>query len=196
MSGSATTTDEVKRIEMSYLKQAGYLCGWTNRRISWSCRGEPSGFIQTMINTGSLDEGCYMELDYKTRRIGEGEWRPIKYRVQLVSTPCRYGGKRWWFICPYTRCQRRNSILYQHNDYFACRKCARLWYDSQKYVRPDLKPFSDLFKAEELERKMKRWYYRGRPTRKHRRYRKLTRGLGWEEQAQEFRRMEGMLLGS
>jgi hypothetical protein len=30
--------------------------------------------------------------------------------VQLVSTPCHYGGRRWWALCP--ACARRCAVLY------------------------------------------------------------------------------------
>lgn len=160
---------------MSYLRKSEWLCGHAWKTISWTCRGEPSGNITVKINTGSLGEDYWMELDYRTRS-GEEEWKPMLYRVRLESTPCRYGGKRWWFICPNTRCSRRNSILYQSSGYFVCRKCTRLKYASQEYSGK-FSLLRNLFEAEAYEMKINRWYYRGKPTRKHRRFLKMTRGL-------------------
>src|SRR5687768_16736718 len=106
------TTEEVKRIEVTYLRKEGLLCGISWRTLAWSCRGEPSGKVDAEISV-AFDE-TYMKLNYKFRAWNSEEWQPMNYKVQMVSTPCRYGGKRWWFICPNTRCGRRNSILYQY----------------------------------------------------------------------------------
>ncbi|MDO8649515.1 MAG: hypothetical protein Q7R81_07085 [Candidatus Peregrinibacteria bacterium] len=168
------TTDAARRIEMTFLRKSGYLCGWAWKTIRWNCRGEPTGQITVKIATGSDGDNYYMELDYKTRS-GDEEWRPMDYRVRLESTPCRYGGKRWWFRCPVVRCNRRNSILYQSGDYFVCRKCARLSYASQEYRSRRIGLLGRIMDAEKFEMTLKRWYYRGKPTRKHR---KLLRMYG------------------
>src|SRR5271156_5611638 len=28
--------------------------------------------------------------------------KPMDYRVRLMRTPCRFGGFRWWWVCPRT----------------------------------------------------------------------------------------------
>jgi hypothetical protein len=38
---------------------------------------------------------------------------PQHYSVSMVATPCRFGGQRWWWICPATH--RRVSKLYLPN---------------------------------------------------------------------------------
>jgi len=54
------------------------------------------------------------------------------YEVLIETTPCHYGGERWWFLCPV--CFRRCRILYQPPDQsvFACRICHNLSYKSQQ----------------------------------------------------------------
>ena len=54
---------------------------------------------------------------------------PRTDRVPLVTTACRYGGARPWFLCP--RCGRRVAVLYLRNGGFRCRPCARVSYASQ-----------------------------------------------------------------
>jgi hypothetical protein len=51
--------------------------------------------------------------------------------VALEWAPCRYGGSRAWFRCPW--CPRRCAILYglSGDGYFACRRCLRLAYASE-----------------------------------------------------------------
>jgi hypothetical protein len=59
----------------------------------------------------------------------------IDYYIFLDTTPCYYGGQRWWFLCP--NCNRRCRILYYpaQADYFACRICYNLTYRSQQVGR-------------------------------------------------------------
>ena len=59
-----------------------------------------------------------------------------KHRSQLVGTKPHYGGVRWWFLC--SRCDRRVSRLHlpiQVRDYFLCRVCHNLTYESVQASR-------------------------------------------------------------
>lgn len=57
---------------------------------------------------------------------------PQHYSLPLVSTPCRFGGRRWWAICPATG--RRAAILYLPNGgrRFLSWAAYRLAYQSQR----------------------------------------------------------------
>jgi len=59
------------------------------------------------------------------------EREKVDYKIELNSSPCFFGGKRWWFICS---CQRRVGALYfRYGDkYFGCRHCKNLTYESCK----------------------------------------------------------------
>ncbi len=60
----------------------------------------------------------------------------LNQTIQLDYTPCNYGGKRTWFICP--DCGRRCVVVYGVNRTFLCRKCHGLTYSCQsetKYKR-------------------------------------------------------------
>ena len=51
-------------------------------------------------------------------------------QIPLTSTPCHLGGSRPWFLCP--TCGRRIAKLYITGvDYFVCRRCCGLAYQSQ-----------------------------------------------------------------
>lgn len=60
--------------------------------------------------------------------------RDYDYPIRLEMTPCRFGGIRWWFICPLTvggrPCKRRVAKLYlpPGSGYFGCRHCHNLTY--------------------------------------------------------------------
>ncbi|MFH1067896.1 MAG: hypothetical protein V1746_08355 [bacterium] len=92
-----------------------------------------------------------------------GEKSALDYKVRLVWTPCRFGGRRWWFICPLVinekACNRRVGVLYLGNGkYFGCRHCYNLTYTSAKeshkfdrfYQRMGINPqqAKEMFKGE------------------------------------------------
>ena len=58
------------------------------------------------------------------------------YDIELATTPCRYGGLRYWFICPLVKngypCHRRITKLYlpSGGTYYGCRHCYDLTYES------------------------------------------------------------------
>jgi hypothetical protein len=61
---------------------------------------------------------------------------PYDYRVLLTTTRPRFGGLRWWFVCPLVvrgyACERRVGKLYlpPGSRYFGCRHCHELTYRS------------------------------------------------------------------
>lgn len=63
------------------------------------------------------------------------------YRVELETTPCNYGGQRYWFTCPLTKngvyCGRRVAKLYlpPGAKYFGCRHCHDLSYKSRQETK-------------------------------------------------------------
>jgi hypothetical protein len=73
-------------------------------------------------------------LNYRSR--SGGEWQPVEYPVYLEWTPCNFGGRRAWFVCPARGCGRRVAILYG-GSIFACRHCHRLAYPSQRETWDD-----------------------------------------------------------
>ena len=60
---------------------------------------------------------------------------PIGFRVQLDRTYPRFGGVRYWFLCPRPDCNRRMALLYPAGREFACRRCLNLTYPSQSENR-------------------------------------------------------------
>lgn len=175
MRGCTTTTDEVNRIDTMSLRKSGLLKeGHLTGTTSWTSRGEPSGSISFELQVNSWPNPSFMELHYVNRNLQNDTEMQMDYRINLLPSFCQYGGVRWWFQCPNGSCHGRVRILYKSGKYFVCRKCARLWYDSQRYVNPSYKPLVDECKAERLFDNLKRRYYRGKTTRKYQRYLKLS----------------------
>ena len=69
---------------------------------------------------------------YKLTRGINGEIGKYAYYVYLDTTPCYFGNKRWWFLCPV--CNRRCRVLYLPGwaTHFACRICHDLTYESRQ----------------------------------------------------------------
>jgi len=117
-----TTTEEVKRIDVRYMRKKGLLKPNTRGSLSWTCGGKPSGDIRYT---------CYqheLQLHYRYRQHG-GDWQPVEQRIPLERTPCNYGGERPWFLC--SRCNKRIAVLYGADVLFLCRHCYQLPYASQ-----------------------------------------------------------------
>ena len=62
----------------------------------------------------------------------------VDYRVQLTTTQPRFGGLRWWFLCPMVRdgqaCGCRVGTLYlpPGGRFFGCRHCHCLNYTTSQ----------------------------------------------------------------
>ena len=69
----------------------------------------------------------YVRLHYTWR-----ETEKLDYQVRLTTNPLHFGGHRWWFICPSTRCGKKVGKLYlaPNSRYFLCRTCQNLTYTS------------------------------------------------------------------
>ncbi len=92
------------------------------------------------------------------------------------STMWSKTGKRYWFMCPWYKggvyCGKRVGVLYMDGKYFACRHCYELTYNSRN-LSGWTKPFGAIIsepELEELEGSIKRWHYRGKPTKRYQRF--------------------------
>jgi hypothetical protein len=72
-------------------------------------------------------------------RVREGEWQDVEEPVRLMWQPCRFGGRRPYFVCPGVvngvPCRRRVEKLYRVGRDFLCRHCHGLSYGSQSEDR-------------------------------------------------------------
>lgn len=118
-----TTAEEVKRVDIRYMRKQGLLRwpGYTGS-LSWSRGGEQTGSIRYRVEQERL------VLMYRYQSYGE-EWQEIEESVWFDRTPCNYGGERLWFLCPH--CGKRVAVLYGAGVRFLCRHCYDLPYSSQ-----------------------------------------------------------------
>ena len=109
--------------------------GIHNTTLSWTGWRTERGSIGLQVLMLENNEHC--RLHYTQTARFSGQKTDLDYIVKLVSTPCFFGGHRWWFICPLINngkaCSRRVEILYLGDEkYFGCRLCYNLTYDCQK----------------------------------------------------------------
>jgi len=121
-----TTTESQHRIDIRWLKKQGYLWPGAAGILSWTCRNEQTGAIRFHMELSNL------VLNYRRRSHNE-EWEDVEQVISFDRTPCNYGGKRTWFLCPH--CNRRVALLYGAGKYFLCRHCYNLTYASQQTQR-------------------------------------------------------------
>lgn len=57
---------------------------------------------------------------------------PMDYKVYLTSTPCNFGGIRWWWLCPSTGQKVSKLYLPSGGTIFAARSAHQLAYSSQR----------------------------------------------------------------
>ena len=116
----------------------------------------------------------YVQLRYTTTYRHTDEKTHFDYIINLTTTPCSLGGIRYWFFCPMGKngscCGPRVAKLYKPPSpvYFGCRHCHNLTYESRN--EPRLARFGGPLKVEgqyeKLYKKIKRWIYKGKSTRK------------------------------
>ncbi len=182
---SKTTVEDATQLNIFKLKEFGLLDGYRSSTLTWTRRlsGHKSS-IGILVDTEEL----YAKVNYTTTDRNTDEKTDYDYRISLTTTPCNFGGVRYWFICPLSRngvyCGRRVGTLYlaSGGKYFGCRHCYDLSYESRNESRLGRWGQMGHFlvaerQMRELNSKIKRRFYAGRPTRRYRRVLKLQHRL-------------------
>ena len=127
--GGRRCTDEIRALDVRKIARAGLLEHGRSFGWQWTCDEEVIASIRGLVDHDRVS------LDYR-QRIGGGEWQPMRYAVRLDWTPCEFGGRRPWWLCPAVGCQRRVAVLYG-GAVFACRRCHDLAYRCQRETWDD-----------------------------------------------------------
>jgi hypothetical protein len=173
-----TEADNIKKISTSFLRKHGYFIGWKSGTITWTRSGfwgEDKSSVGVEVST--MNDENYLRIHYTQTDNNTQEKKNFDYKIPLITTPCPYGGKRYWFTCPMSRngkyCGRKVSVIYKDGDYFACRHCYNLTYSSRNQGGR-YKGFLSMADVDEAREKVKRYHYRGKPTKKYLRYLKIS----------------------
>jgi len=126
------------------------------------------------------DNEAYIRLMYTSTNNRTNEVTKNDYKIYFTSIPSNLGkGEVLYFVCPVLgkRCRILyncyGSLIWKSREAYR----NRIYYESQiepKSIRPFKYLFSDR-KFEELYKRMKKTYYRGKPTRLKKRIDELTR---------------------
>lgn len=143
---------------------------------TWSEYGEVKSSLWYEIGISDEDHGS-LTLSYTTTNGYTGEKKDLNYSIYLSSTKCNYSGLRFWMHCPLEHngktCFRRVTKLYRvpNGHYFGCRKCLNLTYHSKStnYRNSLFTCFGKAFDMDEIRHKIKRKYYKGKPTKQMKR---------------------------
>lgn len=127
--GAKDATDDYRALDVRRWQRDGLLTPGRAFGWNWMRHGETVASIQVRT------EADRVILSYQ-HRSGGGEWESEEYPVRLDWTPCTYGRRRAWFLCPARGCRRRVAILYGE-AIFACRHCYGLAYPSQREAAYD-----------------------------------------------------------
>ncbi len=171
MTSMQLPADWLPRISIFWLKRQGFL-------------DEPmSGFyVQNEyiieIITVIQDFRPYLHLIY----IDDQGISTRNQRIDLIRTPCHYGGWRFWFQCPRPRdrliCGKRIGVLHAYKGVFGCRDCLGMTYSCrQRNTRSPLQEYARMVKAERklqaMEFNRRRLTYKDKPTKYSRELHKL-----------------------
>ena len=102
---------------------------WNTLRWTQSGKSASPAKVEIRLELRARDGTARLryDIDHVTQKTG-----PQDYSVSMLATPCRFGGQRWWWICPVTR--KRVGKLYLPNggDRFLSRSAYRLTYACQR----------------------------------------------------------------
>jgi len=132
--GAKDTVESALSLDILDLQENGFLAlaAGVPWQIQWSRNGQQCDSVGYVLEKHG-DAPVSMRLQYE---MTNGDQRSCDYWVSITSTPCNYGGVRFWFICPGWKngiaCRRRCRKLYlpPRGHVFACRVCHDLTYES------------------------------------------------------------------
>ena len=167
--GRNWSADSPSRIEQNY--------GHRDNKPLWGSRsqstrvatGEETGSVGVTVNLADPDAGFVV-----VRFNLNGD--PRVQEIQLESRPMRYGGRRYYFLCP--KHGRRCEVLPMVGGVFASQQAGRLTYQSQSADQIDR--MRD--RAHKLEKRL--WPDKGKPRPRGRNRERLVEA--WSEADSAF----------
>ncbi len=122
-------TDEVLSLDIRELVRQGAISTITKGVITWSRDGKAFASVGFAIDQSAVNP--VLVLTYE-RGVAGTDPAPAQDRFVLETTPCHYGGERWWLRC--RACGERVAVVYvaRTDHRFVCRHCARLAYRSTR----------------------------------------------------------------
>lgn len=144
------TVDAAIRLDLRVMRRQGFLVpgGVTSGVQRWTRAGEETGSVSVTVNLADPDAGFVV-----VRFSLNGD--PRVQEIPLASRAMRYGGQRYYFLCP--KHGRRCEVMPLGGGVFASRQAQRLTYQSQSADQIDR--MRD--RAHRLEKRL--WPDKGKP---------------------------------
>ena len=162
-------------ISMPILKKRGFLKGYKSGNYRF--HDYRTGLDDSVHITVSCGQGRENWVHFKYKYQFVNGIHDPDYKIPLTTTKCHYKGIRYWFICNFSNggekpCQNRVGVLYLKQGYYACRACHKLTYRSTNLskARKGNAHIVPRGKLEEMRNAIKKFHYRGEPTKRYRRY--------------------------
>lgn len=154
--------------------------------LTWKRDDGPWNRIEIVLNQDDTRNTGSLRVIFTMTDKETGEKEALNYEIPLVATLCHFWWKRWWFLCP-ARWNRCAKLYLQENGIFASRKALNLNYSVQNIGKRQRRFNTiigpDSSELDALARSIKYSHRRGRPTRKFRRYEKMS---GYRHTHEEF----------
>lgn len=129
--------DEMRRLGMRTIPE-GKCVQLEPRTIQWTRwdEDEPWATVEMRLELRARNGTAWLSYDIEHYSRDTG---PQNYPVSMVTTPCRFGGRRWWWVCPETRRWVRKLYLPNGGNRFLSRGRGgyRLDYASQRQGQLD-----------------------------------------------------------
>ena len=174
-------------LSIFWLKKRGFLdkdCSYKSNVITWTSGfGNKSSIELSVIKDywGTPEERPYIKLKYTHTNRWTDEKGDMDFEISLTTTPCKYGGVRYWFICPLYKsgqyCGRRVGVIYSIGKWFGCRYCGEIAYAAQMNGGKYRMGSVSLPDIEQAKKEVKRYYYNGKLTRKYKRVLRMNKKI-------------------
>ena len=152
--GTKPNSDLLPRLSISDVgKAVGLKHPGNVGQLSWTFKGDAVCAYRAMYDGVSVHLHCESDTQQQS--------------IRFASTPCNFGGKRLWFLCP--DCDRRAAVVYLVSNRWSCRICGQVRYSCQlevpaarlerrlQKVRRELGVSSNLWEAPKSKPKGMHW---------------------------------------
>src|SRR5262245_27712579 len=140
--GKKTTVEDCLSIDANRWTREGILKAGVRLSGSWRWTYRSGSGFTVNYEVDTLDSTHpSVRLWYSWVWTSTQQQESADYRVRLTATRPRFGGLRWWLVCPLLvnglPCGRRVGKLHlpPHARYFGCRHCHELTYTSCRESR-------------------------------------------------------------
>src|SRR4051794_16109910 len=100
-SAKKTVVEDCRNIDATRWMREGILKAGVHHYGSWlwSLDGKTQFSVRYEVTTENVAH-ARLRLSYSWTWGGKGELHTADYQIRLTTTLPRYGGVRWWFVCP------------------------------------------------------------------------------------------------